>query len=51
MTTSSPDFQRIKELLRAPVIVDGRNLYEPERMNRLGFQYAGIGRGQHGAGH
>ena len=46
----TPDFQRIKELLRAPVIVDGRNLYEPERMNRLGFQYAGIGRGQNGAG-
>ena len=46
----TPDFERIKAVLRAPVIVDGRNLYEPERMNRLGFQYAGIGRGQHGAG-
>jgi UDPglucose 6-dehydrogenase len=45
----TPDFQRIKGLLRAPVIVDGRNLYEPQRMHRLGFQYAGIGR-KHEAG-
>jgi UDPglucose 6-dehydrogenase len=40
----TPDFDRIKQLLRTPVIVDGRNLYQPERMARLGFRYACIGR-------
>ena len=40
----TPDFDRIKASLRAPVIVDGRNLYEPARLAKLGFRYAGIGR-------
>jgi UDPglucose 6-dehydrogenase len=40
----TPDFDRIKAALRAGVIVDGRNLYEPSRMSRLGFRYVGIGR-------
>jgi len=40
----TPDFDRIKAALHRPIIVDGRNLYEPARMARLGFQYAGIGR-------
>jgi UDPglucose 6-dehydrogenase len=40
----TPDFERIKATLRRPIVVDGRNLYEPTRMARLGFQYAGIGR-------
>lgn len=40
----TPDFDRIRATLRRPVVVDGRNLYEPARMARLGFQYAGIGR-------
>ncbi|MBP6442870.1 MAG: UDP-glucose/GDP-mannose dehydrogenase family protein [Gemmatimonadales bacterium] len=40
----TPDFDRIKAALRRPILVDGRNLYEPARMARLGFQYAGIGR-------
>jgi UDPglucose 6-dehydrogenase len=40
----NPDFERIKTTLRSPVVVDGRNLYEPARMARLGFRYAGIGR-------
>jgi UDPglucose 6-dehydrogenase len=42
----TPDFTRIKALLRDPVVIDGRNLYEPARMARLGFRYAGIGRGR-----
>jgi len=42
----TPDFSRIKSLLREPVVIDGRNLYEPARMARLGFRYAGIGRGR-----
>jgi UDPglucose 6-dehydrogenase len=40
----SPDFDRIAELLSEPVIFDGRNLYEPERMEERGFTYRSIGR-------
>ncbi len=39
-----PDFSRVKALLRRPVIVDGRNLYDPEKMSELGFTYISIGR-------
>jgi UDPglucose 6-dehydrogenase len=41
----SPDFDDIKRALRAPVIFDGRNLYDPEHMSRAGFSYYAIGRG------
>jgi UDPglucose 6-dehydrogenase len=40
----SPDFEEMKRLLKAPLIFDGRNLYEPSRMKSLGFQYFPIGR-------
>jgi UDPglucose 6-dehydrogenase len=40
----NPDFDQMRELLRSPVIFDGRNLYEPDRMARLGFHYLPIGR-------
>ncbi len=40
----NPDFERLKQLLRTPVVVDGRNLYDPQRLRSMGFQYAGIGR-------
>jgi UDPglucose 6-dehydrogenase len=40
-----PDFQRMRTLLRQPVVVDGRNLYAPAKMLQLGFQYYSIGRG------
>ncbi len=36
---------RIKELMRQPVIIDGRNVYDPETVQALGFTYRGIGRG------
>jgi len=39
-----PDFQRIKEALSNPVIFDGRNLYRPEKMEELGFEYYSVGR-------
>jgi UDPglucose 6-dehydrogenase len=39
-----PDFQRIREALRQPVIIDGRNLYDPDKMRSLGFRYHSIGR-------
>jgi len=42
----SPDFDAIKEELTAPVIFDGRNLYDPKMMKTLGIEYYGIGRGQ-----
>jgi UDPglucose 6-dehydrogenase len=39
-----PDFARIKSTLRRPVVVDGRNLYAPEKMAALGIRYYSIGR-------
>jgi UDPglucose 6-dehydrogenase len=41
----SPDFAWIKATLTHPVIFDGRNLYNPQLMQRLGFSYYGVGRG------
>jgi len=41
----SPDFDLIHRTLRTPVIFDGRNLYEPERVTARGFTYYAIGRG------
>jgi UDPglucose 6-dehydrogenase len=41
----SPDYDSIKETLKQPVIFDGRNLYDPALMKRLGFTYYAIGRG------
>ena len=41
----SPDFSYIKNTLNDAVIVDGRNLYNPQQMTKLGFTYYAIGRG------
>ncbi len=40
----TPNFERIKSLLKEPVIFDGRNLYDLERMREAGFHYESIGR-------
>jgi UDPglucose 6-dehydrogenase len=40
----NPDFERIKGLLGRPLIVDGRSLYDPHKLARLGFTYDPIGR-------
>ena len=40
----NPDFARMKQLLKRPLIVDGRNLYDPLKLGRLGFTYDSIGR-------
>jgi UDPglucose 6-dehydrogenase len=40
-----PDFARMKAALKRPLIVDGRNLYDPARMKENGFTYLSIGRG------
>lgn len=41
----APDFDVIKNALKEPVIFDGRNLYDPERISKRGFVYYAIGRG------
>jgi UDPglucose 6-dehydrogenase len=42
----SPDFDRLKQILKAAVIFDGRNLYDPAMVGRFGFTYYAIGRGR-----
>jgi UDPglucose 6-dehydrogenase len=42
----NPDFDRVRKLVRRPLLIDGRNLYDPDRMASLGFDYHGIGRGR-----
>ena len=42
----SPDFERLKQVMAAPRIFDGRNLYDPALLTRFGFDYAAIGRGR-----
>ena len=42
----APDFETLKELLREPVIFDGRNIHDPHRMEREGITYFGMGLGQ-----
>ena len=39
-----PDFKRVKRLMKAPVIFDGRNLYDPKQVRALGFTYSSMGR-------
>jgi UDPglucose 6-dehydrogenase len=38
------DLLKIKKLLKTPVLLDLRNLYEPEKVKSLGFIYKGVGR-------
>jgi UDPglucose 6-dehydrogenase len=38
------DLSRVKRSMRKPVVIDGRNIYDPPVMRRLGFTYRGIGR-------
>lgn len=40
----SPGFERIRTAMKRPLILDGRNLYDPQRMSQLGFEYVSIGR-------
>jgi len=39
----NPDFERMKQLLKTPVIFDGRNQYSPKTLRAMGFEYFGIG--------
>jgi UDPglucose 6-dehydrogenase len=38
------DLRRLKQLMRTPVVIDGRNIYDPAQLKELGFTYRGIGR-------
>lgn len=46
-----PDFEKMKELMKEPVVFDGRNLFTPERMLRRGFVYYSVGRNSVGPTH
>jgi UDPglucose 6-dehydrogenase len=39
------DLERIKNLMKRPILVDGRNIYDPKTMKQIGFRYRGLGRG------
>jgi UDPglucose 6-dehydrogenase len=39
-----PDFNRMRKLMKTPIIFDGRNIYSPEQMKHLGFTYYSVGR-------
>lgn len=40
----NPDFDKLAGLMSSKIIIDGRNLYQPEQMRKLGFQYISVGR-------
>ena len=42
-------WKRMKQSMRKPVVIDGRNIYDPEKMDELGFIYRGVGRGDDGS--
>jgi UDPglucose 6-dehydrogenase len=39
------DLERIRDLMKSPTVVDGRNIYDPHEMRALGFSYLAVGRG------
>ncbi|MBN2459955.1 UDP-glucose/GDP-mannose dehydrogenase family protein [Candidatus Woesearchaeota archaeon] len=39
-----PDFEKMKSVMKQPIIIDGRNIYEPAEVEKLGFRYKGVGR-------
>ena len=42
---ASTDFAALRRVMREPLVIDGRNLYDPAAMRDAGFDYLGIGRG------
>jgi len=40
----NPDFERLKKALKRPLIIDGRNLFDPGHLHADGFEYHSIGR-------
>jgi len=43
------DLERVRDVMNQPVLLDGRNIYDPQLMLDLGFKYRGLGRGYNGA--
>jgi len=43
------DLERVRKNMKTPILFDGRNIYDPEKMSSLGFTYRGVGRGYNGA--
>ncbi|HEX9247749.1 MAG TPA: UDP binding domain-containing protein, partial [bacterium] len=41
----SVDLERLRPVMRAPLVIDGRNLFEPAQMRAHGFEYYSLGRG------
>ena len=41
----TPDFDRMRNIMKRALVIDGRNLWEPSRMRKAGFEYRGVGRG------
>jgi len=39
------DFTKLKKILKRPLLIDGRNIYDPKQLKALGFTYVGVGRG------
>ena len=44
------DMRRVLQTMRRPILIDGRNMYIPEELRELGFEYRGVGRGYNGEG-
>ncbi|NWF68663.1 MAG: UDP-glucose/GDP-mannose dehydrogenase family protein [Chloroflexi bacterium] len=44
------DMAKIRQSMKTPLLIDGRNIYEPSLMHELGFNYSGVGRGYNGTG-
>ena len=44
------DMRRIRQSMKRPILIDGRNMYNPDELRSLGFEYRGVGRGYNGEG-
>ncbi len=44
------DMAKLRDLMASPILLDGRNMYDPAKMTSLGFTYRGVGRGYNGSG-
>ena len=41
------NLKKIKKLLKHPIVIDGRNIFDPKKMQKMGFKYTCIGRPKH----
>ena len=40
----TPDFKKMKKLMKQRIIIDGRNIYNPKLLRKIGFKYLSVGR-------